>query len=60
MYGHAPDEDSKKVDEAFLQEQTPGYEKPWIGEEGGDDSEKISGLLRSRKKRNTLARRTQV
>jgi len=61
MYGPALDEDGKIVDAQFLQQQTPGYQKPWRGDmEGNDDPEKLSGLLHNKKQRRTLMKRFQV
>jgi hypothetical protein len=61
MYGPALCEDGKRVDEDFLQLQTPGYQKPWRGDlEGNDDSEKLTGLLHSRKQQRSLIKRLQV
>lgn len=53
--------DSQQVDEDFLREQTPGYEKPWRGDvEDGDDPENLAGLLRNKKRRRTFMKRLQV
>jgi len=60
MYGPSQSEDSKRVDEEFLQSQTPGYQKPWRGDLEGHDPEKLSGLLHSKKQRKTLIKRVQV
>jgi len=61
MYGPALDEDSKRVDEDFLHQQTPGYQRPWRGDlEGGNDPEKLSGLLHNKKQRRSLMKRVQV
>ena len=61
MYGPAISEDAKQVDEEFLQQQTPGYQKPWRGDlEGNEDSEKLTGLLHLRKQRRSLIKRFQV
>lgn len=60
-YGPAPYQDGKKVDEEFLQHQTPGYEKPWRGDmNDNEDTEKLAGLLHSKKQRRTLVNRLQV
>ncbi|TVY38637.1 Regulator of phospholipase D [Lachnellula subtilissima] len=59
MYGPSQSEDAKRVDEAFLQSLTPGYEKPWRGDLEGGDPEKLSGLLHSKKRRMTLLKRVQ-
>lgn len=60
MYGPAINEDGEKVDQAFLQQQTPGYQKPWRGDlEGGDDPEKLSGLLHNKKQRKNFIKRLQ-
>jgi hypothetical protein len=61
MYGPALIEDGKRVDEDFLQRQTPGYEKPWRGDlEGNEDLDTTRGLLHSKKQRRTLLKRIQV
>jgi len=61
MYGPAPYEDTKRVNEEFLSQQTPGYERPWRGDlDGGRDPEKLSGLLHNKKQRRTLFARIQV
>jgi hypothetical protein len=60
MYGPSQSEDSKRVDEQFLQSQTPGYQRPWRGDLEGGDPEKLSGLLHSKKQRRTLIKRVQV
>lgn len=59
MYGPSAQEEGQMVDEGFLQSQTPGYEKPWRGDMGSDDPEKLSGLLYSKKRRRTLFNRVQ-
>ena len=61
MYGRGPDQDGEVMDEGFLREQTPGYERPWRGDVVGDeDPGNLTNLLRNKKKRKTLARRIQV
>lgn len=61
MYGPSSSEDGKIVDEDFLREQTPGYNKPWRGDiESNDDPEKVSSIIHSRKKRKSLMKRVQV
>ena len=62
MYGPAPAEDGERVDESFLEQQTPGYQRPWRGdlEKASEDQEKLSGLLQSRKQRKTFLQRLQV
>ncbi|KUJ16833.1 uncharacterized protein LY89DRAFT_718576 [Mollisia scopiformis] len=61
MYGPRLDEDGERVDEEFLQQQTPGYQKPWRGDiDGGDDPEKLlPGLIHSKKQRRTFVKRLQ-
>ncbi|PBP24749.1 hypothetical protein BUE80_DR004306 [Diplocarpon rosae] len=60
MYAPARNEDRKVVTPEFLQQQTPGYDKPWRGDaENGEGSEKFSTLLYSKKKRKTLLGRIQ-
>ncbi|TVY34076.1 Regulator of phospholipase D [Lachnellula occidentalis] len=58
-YGPSQSEDAKRVDEAFLQSLTPGYDKPWRGDLEAGDPEKLSGLLHSKKQRKTLLKRVQ-
>jgi len=61
MYAPAPNEDRKIVTPEFLQQQTPGYERPWRGDlEQGEGSEKFSALIYSKKKRKSLLVRFQV
>lgn len=60
MYGPSQSEDAKRVDKAFLQSLTPGYEKPWRGDLAGGDPEKLAGLIHSKKRRVTLLKRVQV
>ena len=60
MYGPALHEDGKIVDAEFLQNLTPGYQVPWRGDlEGGNDPEKLTSLLHSRKRRKTFFNRVQ-
>lgn len=61
IYAPYPNEDVKKVDEAFLLNQTPGYDRPWKGDlDGVNDPEKLSGIFHSQKQRRTFIRRVQV
>jgi hypothetical protein len=62
MYGPAPSDHGERVDESFLEQQTPGYQRPWRGdlEKASEDQEKLSGLLHSRKRRKTFLKRIQV
>ena len=62
MYGPAVAEDGERVDESFLEQQTPGYVRPWRGdlEKGREDSEKLTQLLHSKKMRRTFVQRWQV
>lgn len=57
MYGPAANEDRYQATEEYLQNQTPGYFKPWRGEA---DEEKAEGLLHSRKEQRALLKRVQV
>ncbi|KAI6716569.1 hypothetical protein JHW43_000828 [Diplocarpon mali] len=60
MYAPAQNENRTIVTPEFLQQQTPGYDKPWRGDaENGDGSEKFSALLYSKKKRKTMLSRVQ-
>lgn len=61
MYGPGLTEDPKKVDPEFLQQQTPGYLRPWRGDlENDGDPEKGLNVFRSKKKQRTLFMRVQV
>ena len=61
MYGPAISEDSEKKDDKFLQDQTPGYEKPWRGDlESNDSPDTLMNLLHSQKRRRSLFKRAQV
>lgn len=61
MYGPGTSEDPKLVDEEFLRQQTPGYERPWRGDlPDQGDPEKMGNIFRSKKKRQTFATRLQV
>jgi hypothetical protein len=53
MYGPPFDKERKIVDPSFLDEQTPGYSRPWRGDLEGEDPEKALGLS-PRKKRTTI------
>jgi len=60
MYGPAPDEDVRRVDDSFLDEQTPGYVQPWRGDVEGGDPEKALGLTRRKIRRRIWYERIQV
>ncbi|KAG9242548.1 hypothetical protein BJ878DRAFT_164224 [Calycina marina] len=62
MYGPLKAEDTRRVDDEFLRQQTPGYEKPWRGdlESSEDPDSTIAGLLHSKKKRRTIVARFQA
>lgn len=61
MYGPGITEESKRMDEEFLEQQTPGYQKPWRGDlEARADPEALSGLLHLKKQRKTFFARLQV
>lgn len=61
MYAPASNEDRKIVTPEFLQQQTPGYARPWIGDlEQNEGSEKFSAIFTSKKKRKNLLTRIQV
>jgi hypothetical protein len=61
MYGPGAMEHGKIVSEEALQTQTPGYLQPWRGDlDGGNDPEKGSGFVHSKKKRRSLFQRWQV
>ncbi|RFU35707.1 hypothetical protein B7463_g675, partial [Scytalidium lignicola] len=60
MYGPSLEEAGEKVEPGFLEQQTPGYQRPWRGDiSSADGSENALGYLHSKKKRRTLARRIQ-
>jgi hypothetical protein len=61
MYGPALEEDRRPVDEEFLQQQTPGYEKPWRGDlEGNAESDTLVGIFHNKKRQKSLLKRLQV
>jgi hypothetical protein len=61
MYGPGLTDDGERVDQSFLRQQTPGYEKPWRGDlEGNDNSDTLAGLLHSKKRRKSTLHRFQV
>jgi hypothetical protein len=60
MYGPALDEDVRRVDESFLEEQTPGYVHPWRGDVEGGDPEKALGLTRRKIRQRMWYQRIQV
>jgi hypothetical protein len=61
QYGPGLSEDGKQVDEDFLRNQTPGYEKPWRGDiEDEDDPEKYGNIFRNRKKQRSVYARMKV
>lgn len=53
-YGPAINEDGTTVDANFLDQQTPGYSRPWRGDVEGDDPEKAPGMFHSKKRRRRL------
>ncbi|KAM3077175.1 hypothetical protein ACMFMG_003361 [Clarireedia jacksonii] len=59
-YGSSETEDYKLVDQQFLDNLTPGYDRPWRGDlEKNGDQDPVSALLYSKKRRRTLIRRIQ-
>lgn len=50
-YGPPIGEEGEKVDPGFLDQQTPGYARPWCGDARGEDPEKALGLLHRKRKR---------
>lgn len=61
QYGPGISEDGKQVDEDFLRNLTPGYERPWRGDiEDEDDTEKYGSFFRNKKKQKSLMSRVQV
>ncbi len=51
MYGPAANEEQKRVDSSYLDEMTPGYMEPWVGDRQGGDPEKALGLLNKGKRK---------
>jgi hypothetical protein len=60
MYGSAPSEDRKGVDNLFLDEQTPGYVQPWRGDVQGRDREKALGLTHRKLQKSIWHQRIRV
>lgn len=60
MYGPLLEEDGKLVETSFLDEQTPGYTRPWRGDLEGEDPEKLLGLRPSKRRRRMWYERVQV
>jgi hypothetical protein len=61
MYGPGSNEDCNRVDDHFLGEQTPGYEKPWRGDlENNNQPDTLSNLLHIKKWQRPLFKRVQV
>ncbi|KAF7863203.1 hypothetical protein EAF04_007286 [Stromatinia cepivora] len=61
-YGIPEGEEHTLVDQAFLNNLTPGYDRPWCGdlEKGeGDDDDNITSLIYNKKKRETFIKRVQ-
>ncbi|KAF5874106.1 uncharacterized protein Bfra_004113 [Botrytis fragariae] len=61
-YGIPEGEDRKLVDQSFLNNLTPGYDRPWCGdlEKGeGDDDDNITSLIYNKRKRETFLKRVQ-
>ncbi|ESZ99125.1 hypothetical protein SBOR_0535 [Sclerotinia borealis F-4128] len=61
-YGVPEGEDHKLVDQAFLNDLTPGYNRPWCGDlEKGDggDEDNLTSLIYNKKKRETFVKRVQ-
>lgn len=56
MYGPVAGEQNERVQPAYLDELTPGYSQPWVGDRVGasQDPEKALGLLRGSKKKRLL------
>lgn len=59
MYGPQQGESGKHVDSEYLDELTPGYKTPWVGDAPNQDPEKALGLLHSKKKRLLWYQRAQ-
>ncbi|KAF4635053.1 hypothetical protein G7Y89_g3049 [Cudoniella acicularis] len=60
MYGPSSLEDTRRVNEEFLQHQTPGYEQPWRGDvDRAADPEKLAGLLYNKKQRRSFFQQWQ-
>lgn len=61
MYGPALAEEGERVNDSFLEQQTPGYQRPWRGDlKEEEEPEKISGLLYSQERRKVFVKRLQV
>ncbi|EDN93926.1 hypothetical protein SS1G_09793 [Sclerotinia sclerotiorum 1980 UF-70] len=61
-YGAPEGEEHTLVDHAFLNNLTPGYDRPWCGdlEKGeGDDDDNITSLIYNKKKRESFYKRVQ-
>lgn len=59
MYGPQQGESGKHVDSEYLDQLTPGYKTPWVGDAPNQDPEKALGLLHSKKKRLLWYQRAQ-
>lgn len=60
IYDTAHDEDSQLMDQAFLDAQAPGLNRPWRGDMGSaNDEEKQSNFLHNKKRQRTLIKRLQ-
>ncbi len=63
LYGTSPTEEQtiNPEFEKILQDQTPGYDRPWRGDlDGAHDREKLGGLYYSKRQRKTFIQRMQV
>lgn len=54
MYGPQLGESGKHVDSEYLDELTPGYKKPWVGDAPNQDPEKALGLLHGGKQKRLV------
>lgn len=56
MYGPVRGEQNERVQPSYLDELTPGYSQPWVGDRVGasQDPEKALGLLRGSKKKRLV------
>ncbi|KAH8804791.1 hypothetical protein F5884DRAFT_426262 [Xylogone sp. PMI_703] len=60
MYGPALEEEGEKVEPRFLEEQTPGYQRPWRGDMGTSDGpDNALSYFQNEKKRRNLYKRLQ-
>ena len=54
MYGPIEGEHGERVEPAYLDELTPGYKTPWVGDRTDGDPEKALGLLKGKRKKRLV------